>query len=100
MSENSEESTDLLSSSLDVLDENAGISGDVENPDNSRMNLLGILAWVCIGLGVLVVIIVLLSNRTGNRTTGRRRYQRRPVRRRKKRLLSDKYYRNYRGRFR
>ncbi len=100
VSENSEESSDLLSSSLDVLDENAGISGDVENPDNSRMNLLGILAWVCIGLGVLVVIIVLLSNRTGNRTTGRRRYQRRPVRRKKKHLLSDKYYRNYRGRFR
>lgn len=100
VSENSEESSDLLSSSLDVLDENAGISGDVENPDNSRMNLLGILAWVCIGLGVLVVIIVLLSNRTGNRTTGRRRYQRRPVRRKKKHLLSDKYYSNYRGRFR
>lgn len=87
---------------MDILDENAGISGSVENPDNSRLNLLGIIAWVCIGLGVVVVIIVLLSNRSGaRRSTGRRRYQRRSGRRKKKKhLLNDKYYSNYRGRFR
>lgn len=79
------------------------ISVTVSSTDTSRVNLIGILAWVCIGLGIVVVLLVLLSNRYGPRSGGgRKRYQRSGSRRKKKgRLLSDRYYRdNYRNRYR
>ncbi len=59
---------------------------------STLMNRYGILAWVCIGLGVLVVLIVILSNRRPPRGPGRSRYHR-PKRGGGKHLLSDKYYR-------
>lgn len=59
---------------------------------SSGLNKPGIIAWVCIGLGVIVVLIVILSNRRPPRGPGRSRYHR-TKRRRGKRLLSDKYYR-------
>ena len=63
------------------------------NGDNSqRMKQIGILAWVCIALGVLVVLIVILSNRRPPRGPGRSRYHR-PKRGGRKHLLNDKYYR-------
>lgn len=79
------------------------VSVTVSQTDNSRVNFIGILAWVCIGLGVAVVLLVLLSNRRGPRGGGgRKRYQRSKTPRRKKgKLLSDRYYRDsFRGKYR
>ena len=72
------------------------IASGVEVTPDSDFNVMGLISWICIGVGILVVIIVLLSTtrrppRGGN---GRHRYRSRPRRSRKKRLLSDKYYRN------
>lgn len=85
----SEISLPEVSSSQDsALNSAAGQTGDT-----GRLNWIGIVAWVCIALGVLVVLIVVFSNRRPPRGMGRKRY-RRPRRSRKKRLLNDKYYRN------
>ena len=67
----------------------------VSNSSNSHMTQLGILAWVCIALGILVVLIVIFSNRRGPRGPGRSRYHR-PKRSGKKHLLNDRYYRGLR----
>ncbi len=74
----------------------SNISVSVSETDNTRVNFIGILAWVCIGIGVVVVVLVLLSNRYGPRGGGgRRRYRSGGFRRKRKgRLLSDRYYRN------
>ncbi len=75
-----------------VVSENdpyASASGGVSS---KLMTRTGILAWVCIGLGVLVVLIVILSNRRPPRGPGRSRYHR-PKRGGGKHLLNDKYYR-------
>ncbi len=66
----------------------------VDTNANRQMKWIGIVSWVCIILGILVVMIVVLSNRRPPRGgSGRKRY-RRPNRSNKKRLLNDKYYRN------
>lgn len=72
-------------SEVDPLASAAGTS-------SRKMNQIGMLAWVCIGLGVAVVLIVILSNRRPPRGPGRSRYHK-TKRSRKKRLLNDKYYR-------
>lgn len=59
---------------------------------SKKMTQIGLLAWVCIALGVLVVLIVILSNRRPPRGRGRSRYHR-PNRGGGKHLLNDKYYR-------
>jgi hypothetical protein len=59
---------------------------------SNKMNQIGILAWVCILLGIAVVLIVIFSNRRPPSGPGRSRY-RRTKRSKKKRLLNDKYYR-------
>ena len=59
---------------------------------SSGMNKPGIIAWVCIGLGIIVVLIVILSNRRPPSGSGRSRYHR-TKRRHKKHLLNDRYYR-------
>ena len=62
---------------------------------NSQINWIGILSWVCIIAGVVIVLIILLSNRRPPRGGyGRKRY-RRPKRRSRKRLLPDRYYNRY-----
>ena len=80
------------------------VNVSVTQTDSTRVNFIGILAWVCIGLGVVVVLLVLLSNRQGPRGgSGRKRYRSSGFRKKRKgRLLSDRYYRgsNYRGKFR
>ncbi len=76
------------------------IASGVEVQSESRVNLVGVISWVCIALGVIVVVVVLLSTarkppRGGG--SGRKRYRRKPAKRsRKKHLLNDKYYRNLR----
>lgn len=80
-----------------------GVSVTVSQIDNRQVNFIGIMAWVCIALGIVVVLLVLLSNRYGPRGgSGRKRYRTsKPGRRKKGRLLSDRYYRdNYRNRYR
>ena len=71
---------------------------------DQRTKILGILAWVLIALGIVIVLVVLFSNnRRGgpsNRNVGRKRYHRRSSRTGKKRLLDDKYYRGKYGRYR
>ena len=74
--------------------ENDPLSSAITNPGQAhRMNIQGLLAWACIGLGVLVVLIVVLSNRRPPRGPGRKRY-RRQKRGSGKHLLNDRYYRD------
>ena len=60
--------------------------------------LLGIIAWSCIGLGVLIVLIVLFSGKRAQKGyVARKRYKSSfGLGKKKKRLLSDSYYRNIR----
>ena len=72
---------------------------------DQRTKILGILAWVLIALGIVIVLVVLFSNnRRGggprNKNVGRKRYHRRNRRTGKKHLLDDKYYRGKYGRYR
>ena len=72
------------------------LSAPVSDDDNDQINWLGIICWVCIGIGILIVVVVILSNRRPPRSGyGRTRYKRQKSRRRgrKARLLNDKYYR-------
>lgn len=85
---------DLTESAVSVpVDLHSTVSIVVTQTNNRRANLIGILGWVCIGLGVIVVLLVLLSNFRGPRGGGRKRYKRRPYRK-KKHLLNDRYYQN------
>ena len=96
-------SEDLFSSAISLPDvgsvSGAGelIASGTEVTPEKNLNLIGIISWACIGLGVLVVILVLLS--TTRRPPpgagpGRKRYRRKPYHTKKKRLLNEKYYRN------
>ncbi len=79
---------------VDSIPERDPLSSAAARPgDMQQAKLVGILSWVCIGLGILVVLIVVLSNGRPPRGPGRKRY-RRPKRSRKKHLLNDRYYRN------
>lgn len=90
-----ETSSEISLPSVGSVPEDNPLSSVIVDPvTNQRMNLIGIVSWVCILLGVLVVLIVVFSNRRPPRGGyGRKRYHR-PGRTRKKHLLNDKYYRN------
>lgn len=68
-------------------------SGVYVNPLNDKNVLLGVIAWVCIGLGIIIVLVVLFSSKkNAHRSMGRKRYHRKSLKTHKKRLLDDKYY--------
>lgn len=58
----------------------------------------GVIAWVCIGVGVIIVLVILvIGNRRSPRrrnSVGRKRYHRKPFKSGKKHLLDDRYYSN------
>jgi hypothetical protein len=85
----------VLPSVGSIQEENPLSSVTVDTATNKKMNWIGIISWICIALGVIVVLIVVFSNRRPPSGPGRKRY-RRPNRSRKKHLLNDKYYRNIR----
>jgi len=70
------------------------IGSGVEEPTENN-SLLGILAWVLIGVGILIVLIVLFTSaKSGShKSVGRKRYHRGTYKSKKKHLLDDKYYR-------
>ena len=72
----------------------SGTEVTIEN----KFNMIGLISWICIGIGIAVVIIVLLSTtrRPPRGGYGRKRYRRKTRKSGKKRLLNDKYYRNLR----
>ena len=74
-----------------VVSDNDPFASASNGTPSKLMNRAGILAWVCIGLGILVVLIVILSTRRPPRGPGRSRYHR--PKRSGKRLLNDRYYR-------
>lgn len=90
-----EVSSEIILPSVNSVEENNPLSSViVDSAANKKMNWIGILSWICISLGIVVVLIVVFSNRRPPRGgPGRKRY-RRPSRTHKKRLLNDKYYRN------
>jgi hypothetical protein len=89
-----EVSSEIVLPSVGSIQENNPLSSvAVDSAVNKKMNWIGIISWICIALGVIVVLIVVFSNRRPPNGPGRKRY-RRPNRSRKKRLLNDKYYRN------
>lgn len=59
----------------------------------------GFVAWICIGVGVAVVLAVLLTTKTrAMRSGGKKRYSTGDKISGKKRLLNDKYYNDQRRR--
>jgi hypothetical protein len=76
-----------------IVSENDPLASVSQGTPSKQINRIGILAWVCIALGVLVVLIVIFSNRRPPRGPGRSRYHR-PRRGNRKHLLNDKYYRD------
>lgn len=65
------------------------------NGSSSNNLLLGIIAWCCIGLGIIIVSIVLLSNKKSKKNyVPRKRYQSQSHIKRRKSLLPSRYYRN------
>ena len=68
-------------------------SGVEETTQNNT--LLGILAWVLIGVGIIIVLIVLFTSAKSGakKSVGRKRYHRGTYKSKRKHLLDDKYYR-------
>lgn len=69
------------------------IGSGVEEPTDNN-SLMGIVAWVLIGVGILIVLIVLFTSaKSGShKSVGRKRYHRGRYKSNKKHLLDDKYY--------
>lgn len=88
----SSESSTISLPGVDSVSEADPLASVADNSYSHQLNKIGILAWVCIGLGILVILIVILSNRRPPHRPGRSRYHR-SKKKHGKRLLSDKYYR-------
>ncbi len=59
----------------------------------------GFIAWICIGVGIAVVLAVLLTTKTrAMRSGGKKRYSTGDKISGKKRLLNDKYYNDHKRR--
>lgn len=90
-------SNEISLPSVGSVEEENPLSSVIVNPQqNQQMSLIGIISWICILLGVVVVLAVVFSNRRPPRGgSGRKRYCRQN-RSNKKHLLNDKYYRHMR----
>lgn len=88
----SSESSVIFLPGVDSVSEADPLSSVADDSYTHQLNKIGILAWVCIGLGILVILIVILSNRRPPHRPGGSRY-RRSKRKSGKRLLNEKYYR-------
>ncbi len=88
----SSESSVISLPGVDSVSEADPLASVADNSYSHQLNKIGILAWVCIGLGILVILIVILSNRRPPHRPGRSRYHR-TKKKNGKRLLNDKYYR-------
>lgn len=70
------------------------VIGDVKE-ENEPSLFWGFVAWICIGVGVAVVLAVMLNTKTkAYRGGGKKRYSTGDKMSGKKRLLNDKYYHN------
>ncbi len=70
------------------------VIGDVKE-ENEPALFWGFVAWICIGVGIAVVLAVLLTTKTkAYRGGGKQRYSTGDKMSGKKRLLNDKYYQN------
>lgn len=97
----SEEPLSSGPSSIILPDVEPGLSSqnpiyDQPKEDGGAGLLYGILAWVFIGLAIVIILVVMFSNAKTERTThsSGRTYAKRRGSFRKKHLLDDKYYRN------
>lgn len=92
------ESDSISLPSVSVGSEVAGIisNGTDITPSNTTQTLLGIVFWVCIAIGILVIVVVILAaaRKPPKGGTGKKRYERRPMTPKGKRILNEKYYRN------
>ena len=95
--ESSELSSAASSSTLSLPDisgfPSAGTSVSVTT--TQRSNLIGIICWVIIGIGILIVVIVRFrsTQKPGKgRRPGRKHYRRTKLKRTRKHLLADRYY--------
>ena len=63
--------------------------------ENEPVLFWGFVAWICIGVGIAVILAVLLTTKTrAYRSGGRKRYSTGDKISGKKRLLDDQYYNN------
>ena len=70
------------------------VIGEVKE-ENEPALFWGFVAWICIGVGIAVVLAVLLTTKTkAYRAGGKKRYSTGDKISGKKRLLSDNYYHN------
>ncbi len=70
------------------------VIGDVKE-ENEPALFWGFVAWVCIGVGIAVVLAILLTTKTkAYRAGGKKRYSTGDKISGKKRLLNDSYYQN------
>ncbi len=71
----------------------------VDAKDDEPTLFWGFVAWICIGVGVAVILAVLLTTKTrAMRSGGKKRYSTGDKISGKKRLLNDKYYNNQKRR--
>lgn len=70
------------------------VIGDAKE-ENEPVLFWGFVAWICIGVGIAVILAVLLTTKTrAYRSGGRKRYSTGDKISGKKRLLDDQYYNN------
>lgn len=70
------------------------VIGDLKE-ENEPVLFWGFVAWICIGVGIAVILAVLLTTKTrAYRSGGRKRYSTGDKISGKKRLLDDQYYNN------
>ncbi len=83
---------------VSVGSEAAGIiaNGTDVTPPNTMQMLLGIVFWVCIVIGILVVVVVIVAGarKSPKGGLGKKRYERKPMTPKGKRILNERYYRN------
>lgn len=83
---------------VSVGSEAAGViaNGHDVTPPNTMQTLLGIVFWVCIVIGILVVVVVIVAGarKSPKGGLGKKRYERKPMTPKGKRILNERYYRN------
>jgi len=103
--ESSTLSSALSSAESLSLPDLSGISSggtSVSVTKTQKSNLVGIICWIIIGIGILIVVFVLFSSTKKpprNGRPGRKHYRRMRLKKTRKHLLGDQYYKKSKSRY-
>ena len=88
------QSSEISLPEVSVDSEAAGIisKGTDVTPSNTTQTWLGVVFWICIAIGIVVIVAATRKPPKGG--TGKKRYERKPMTPKGKRILNEKYYRN------